>query len=166
MKETWKAIEGYEGAYEVSNLGQVRSLDRVVEGPRGPKKLKGRVLKQRTHNKGYRQLKLSKDGKKKTLLVHRLVVLAFLGPPGPGEAVDHKDGDRANNEARNLRWASQGLNNQNMKTPERNKSGVKGVSWHKAAGKWEVQVRLHGKNHYGGLFANLDCAAWFTTKTF
>ena len=52
-KEEWRPIEGYEGFYEVSNLGQVRSLDRVVEDSRGERKLKGKLLKQLQKNAGY-----------------------------------------------------------------------------------------------------------------
>ena len=97
MEEIWKDIEGYEGTYQVSNLGRVRSLDRYV--PFGTnssrlRKISGKVLKQQPHNKGYWVAQLSKDSKLSLYLVHRLVATAFIPNPMNKEMVNHKDGNK------------------------------------------------------------------------
>jgi hypothetical protein len=155
MNEVWLPIEGYEGTYEVSNLGQVRSLDRTVETKAGPRRCKGRILKQRVNRQtGYWHTNLNLEGKMRTYQVHRLVALAFLGPPGDGEQVDHRNNDRTDNRLVNLRWATGSENLQNQRTPKNNTSGVKGVTWFR--GKWKVQVYHQGRQYYGGLFTDLE----------
>ena len=109
MEEIWKDIEGYEGTYQVSNLGRVRSLDRYV--PFGTnssrlRKIPGKVLKQQPHNEGYWVAQLSKDSKLSLYLVHRLVATAFIPNPMNKEMVNHKDGNKQNNNADNLEWAT------------------------------------------------------------
>jgi hypothetical protein len=70
--------------------------------------------------------------------------------------VDHRNGQPADNRLVNLRWANQSKNGQNRKTGKNSKSGVKGVTWQQATGKWRVQVAHRGKNHYGGLFTDFE----------
>ncbi|QRP48975.1 NUMOD4 motif-containing HNH endonuclease [Amycolatopsis sp. FDAARGOS 1241] len=103
--ETWKPVPGYEGQYEVSDIGRVRSLDRV--DPRGQRR-KGQVSRPGIDSRGYRVVALSKNGVKTRFSVHRLVALAFHGsaPEGKPNAC-HKDGDSLNNCAENLYWGSQ-----------------------------------------------------------
>ena len=113
MEEIWKDIPGYEGLYQASNLGQIRSLDRVVEyvkhysdrDVKAVHKFKGKVLKQ-TFTSGYLGVLLSIDGKTKDALVHRLVACTFVDNPENKPQVDHKDGDRTNNNADNLVWVT------------------------------------------------------------
>lgn len=107
--EEWKAAPGYEGLYEVSSLGRVRSLPREVASKNGStaKKRGGPRSTYRDKRTGYVQTRLSKLGKASTLLVHRLVCEAFHGPPPKGRPqVGHIDGSRDNNSASNLRWVS------------------------------------------------------------
>lgn len=115
MVEVFKAIEGFEDLYEVSNLGRVRSLDRWVNhNSKGDKKYrKGRVLKPAPNKKGYLMVVLCKDGKMKTYLVHRLVAEAFIPNPQSLPQVNHKDEDKTNNfvcmsniEESNLEWCT------------------------------------------------------------
>jgi predicted XRE-type DNA-binding protein len=111
--EQWRPIEGYEGLYEVSNLGQVRSVDRVVVGSRGCQKpLKGKLLKQHAHpKKTYIKVRLSKEGQKRNWDVHRLVAFAFLGSPPEGHIVCHGPKGRRCNEVTNLSWGTREKNN-------------------------------------------------------
>lgn len=102
FNEVWKPIKGYEGLYEVSNLGNVRSLDRYIETKKGKCFRKGRMRKSFISNKGYRMLELG--GKK--YLVHRLVANAFCENPDRERfnVVDHINTDTLDNRAVNLRW--------------------------------------------------------------
>lgn len=102
--EVWKPIVGYEGLYEVSSLGRIKSLDRVVGGGSGPRLFPGRIRKTPIANNGYRVVSLSKLGSVKVECVHVLVLKTFLGKPKIGEEGCHRDGDRENNASSNLRW--------------------------------------------------------------
>ena len=116
MEEIWKAVEGYEGIYEVSNLGRVRSLDRdIYQVGRWGKVMKvrqpGKVLALQT-NGGYKRVALWRDGGKgKWHFVHRLVASAFIPNPDGKQYVNHKDENRANNVPSNLEWCTMAENN-------------------------------------------------------
>ena len=101
----WKPILGYEGSYEVSNDGQVRSLDRVTTRADGRKyQLKGKLCSQAMISRGYTKVTLFKDGKRKLHYVHRLMAVAFFGPSD--ELVRHLDDDKAHNHIENLAYGS------------------------------------------------------------
>lgn len=107
MLKEWKPIEGYEGLYEVSNLGDVRSIDRTVISKLGiPRRLKSHTLIP-SQNNGYLQVQLWKDNKPKTVGVHILVAKAFVEGYAPGLIVNHKDGNKSKNESTNLEWITQ-----------------------------------------------------------
>jgi len=99
MTEQWKDIVGFDGAYQVSDSGLVRSLPRKG-------RLKEKILKPDIQRGGYEQLLLSKDGEAKMFLVHRLVLEAFIGPAPVGMESRHLDGTRNNNHLSNLRWGT------------------------------------------------------------
>lgn len=102
--ENWKNIPGYEGLYQASSLGKIRSLDRSILSKNGVvKKLSGRILKPKTKADPYNIYMLSKSGKVKTFRGHRLVYAAFFGTPEPGKVVDHIDHDKKNDRVENLR---------------------------------------------------------------
>lgn len=103
--EFWKSIEGYEGFYEVSSQGRVRSVDRYVTCGKSTLHLKAKV-KKITVRKGYCVVTLNKDGEFKTYYVHRLVATAFLGHPNEKQDVNHKDENKLNNNVNNLEWCS------------------------------------------------------------
>lgn len=104
--EEWRDIEGYEGLYQVSDFGRVRSLDRMVDGPQGPRKIKGKLIKLRNHGAGYKMANLWKDNDYKITYVHALVASAFIPNPSKKLEVNHIDGDKANNHVENLEWCT------------------------------------------------------------
>ena len=93
--EIWKDIEGYEGIYQVSNLGRVK---------RYYKNSKEKLLKLQLHRTGYLRVILCKEGRMKTCRVHRLVAKAFIPNPDNKPEVNHKDEDKTNNKVENLEW--------------------------------------------------------------
>ncbi len=112
-REEFRSIEGYEGLYEVSNFGRVRSLDHESVNRDGVlRRYKGRVLKPAFDADGYLIVGLHKDGKSQTCRIHRLVMQAFTDNYNNLPQVDHKDGDRTNNHIDNLRWCT---NEQNVR---------------------------------------------------
>lgn len=119
MNEIWKDIAGYEGYYQVSNMGRVKSLDRL--GING-RKLKGKILPQRKRS-GYWAVSLRKDGHNTDMSVHRLVAEAFIPNPDNLPQVGHKDeknlktSNECNNNVENLEWVTA---KENSNTPQRN----------------------------------------------
>ncbi len=110
-EEIWKAIPGYEGSYEVSDQGRVRSLDRVVEYCDGRLcRFPGRLLALNLNPGGYLQVGLCVSGKRTTRSVHCLVLEAFVGPCPEGCETGHRDGNRTNNCLRNLRYITHSQN--------------------------------------------------------
>lgn len=121
--ETWKDVVGYEGAYQVSNLGNVKSLDRIVYGKKR-KTIKGRVLSPVKFPAGYLGVQLCKDCIAVRHSIHSLVLLAFSGPR-EGRHADHIDYDRTNNKLSNLRWLS---NLENQRHSAINREGLQNKS--------------------------------------
>lgn len=101
--EIWKDITGYEGSYQVSNHGRVRSLDRDVSKI---KKRKGQIMKLVVHTGGYQVVWLAMKGTKKKFFIHRLVATEFLQREDHHEQVNHKDKNRLHNHVRNLEWCT------------------------------------------------------------
>lgn len=107
MLEVWKDIEGYEGLYQVSNLGNVKSLDRILVHKNGHKHFKkGITLKPSIGTTGYYQVILCMNGHK-TAKIHRLVANAFLPPDCNRPYINHIDGNYLNNNVTNLEWCTQ-----------------------------------------------------------
>lgn len=103
MIEEWRTIVGYEGLYEVSNTGQVRSLDKYDSINRFRK---GRILTLYTETGGYLKVGLSSNGKTKKYLVHRLVAEAFIPNPDNLPQVNHIDENPSNDNVDNLEWCN------------------------------------------------------------
>lgn len=119
--ENWKDIPSYEGLYQVSNLGRVKSLNYNHTG-------KEKILTLKTSKNGYLQIGLSKNGKQKFFLIHRLVAIAFIPNPDNLPQVNHKDECRYNNCVDNLEWCDSKYNcnygTRNKKLSEINKKTI------------------------------------------
>lgn len=109
MQEIWKDIAGYEGLYQVSNLGNVRSLERYNVNV-GEYQQRTRLLKQVSDKRGYKTVTLIKRKNRKTTTVHRLVAGAFLPNPDNLPQVNHKDENKKNNTVQNLEWCENNYN--------------------------------------------------------
>lgn len=103
--ENWKDIEGYEGVYQVSDQGRVRTLDRYLTASYGSKQFrKGQLIKGVVMPNGYLAVGLWRNNKNKPQYVHRLVAKAFIPNPNLLKQVNHKDEDKTNNCVSNLEW--------------------------------------------------------------
>ena len=144
MIELWKDIDGYDGRYQVSNLGRLKSVERQTSAGNY---LEERILKQRMDSKGYLRVNLAFDGAQKTVAVHRLVALAFVDKPDGLNVVNHKDENKLNNRADNFEWCTTQYNISYGTAPvrrmrrmeQRNKNGELIRCWQSAA---EIQTTL------------------------
>lgn len=123
-KEIWKDIKGYEGIYQVSNLGRVKRLESLVVNSIGiSRKIKEKILKPAKNHTGYLRVSLSYMNKKSNFSVHRLVAQAFIPNPNGFKLVNHKDEDKTNNIVDNLEWCSAKYNsnygNRNIKVSKK-----------------------------------------------
>lgn len=113
--EIWKSVIGYDNAYQISNLGRVRSLDRIDVDCHGKKqKRKGKLIKQSENSKGYLRVHLGYRGKKEVRFVHRMVAEAFVtnSDPDINDTVNHLDCNPKNNKYDNLEWTTRKGNSQ------------------------------------------------------
>ena len=111
MTEIWKDITGYDGLYQVSNLGNVKSVEKYVNvNNKFKRKIKERIIKPSIVYNGYLRVCLAKDGVHKMHRVHRLVAETFLENIKCYEDVNHIDGDKLNNNIDNLEWCSRKQN--------------------------------------------------------
>ena len=125
-------IEGYHN-YLIYEDGKVFS------------KKSNKFIKAFTDTHGYLILGLSKDGKRKTFWIHRLISLHYIPNPHNYECVDHKDRNRQNNSIDNLRWVTKQMNNQNRGVNNNNKLGIKNISPHENG--YIFQKNINGKKH-------------------
>ena len=125
-KEIWKSVPGYEGYYEASTLGNIKSVTREVNNSVGTFIKPSVILKPSMQNNGYYRVVLTKDKKHKYMLVHRIVALTFIDNPLNKPIVNHKDEDKHNNCVDNLEWFTKkennNYNNRQYKIAAKNKS--------------------------------------------
>jgi hypothetical protein len=121
--EVWKSILGYEGLYEVSDMGRVRSVDRMVPAKNGTSRFYPSVIKsQRLDKNGYPRVNLTDKGVQSSVWVHTLVLNAFVGPmPEWAKLCRHLDDVKTNNTLANLQWGTQSENEQDKIKNGRNK---------------------------------------------
>ena len=143
-EEVWRDIPNYEGYYQVSNLGNVRSLERVVIRRNNIKcSVKLLYKKKNILKSGYLAVTLTKEGNPKTFTVHKLVAIAFLNhtPNGYKIVIDHIDNDKLNNNADNLQLIT---NRKNSSKDRVGSSKYTGVCFHKGKQKWYSSIRING----------------------
>lgn len=110
MEETWKDVVGFEGLYKVSNLGRIKSISRKIFNGKGFYISKEKLLLQRYNKKGYKVVDLCKNSKHYYSLVHRIVAIAFLENINNLPQINHKDGNKQNNNLLNLEWCNNSQN--------------------------------------------------------
>jgi hypothetical protein len=149
QKEIFKDIPNYEALYQVSNLGNVKSLN---YGRTGNEK----ILKPRNNKSGYYTIVLYKEGNKKTTSIHVLVAMAFLGhvPNGHNVEVDHKNDIKNDNRLENLQLLSGAEHRRKPKKSMNTSSQYTGVTWCKNANKWKSGIYIDGKQKHLGLFTD------------
>ncbi len=133
MLEIWKDIDGYEDLYQVSNLGMVKSLERYKQNHGKLQLIPEKIKLKRLDQQGYELVDLYRDNKQKTIRVHRLVAEAFISNYGNKDTVNHIDGNKTNNKADNLEWASFEEQNRhfykhNLKSEENIRKAVKAMN--------------------------------------
>jgi len=143
--EIWKDIPGYEGLYQVSNLGNVKSLG-------NDRTRKEKILKPSVCKYGYYHVGLYKNGKVKSTVVHQFIAMAFLNhnPCGHKLVIDHRNDNPLDNRVENLQIVTQRFNAN--KTQGKYTSKYKGVSWHKKANKWISNILINKKQIHLGYF--------------
>ena len=118
-REIWKPVVGYEGFYEISSMGRLRSVDRIIIDINGRASLLKGKLVVLTHSlDGYLKVLLSKNGKQRSFKIHRLVAMAFIPNPEGKKFVDHINAIRDDNRVENLRWVTAKENSRNPVTVE------------------------------------------------
>jgi hypothetical protein len=152
--ENWIDVIGYEGLYQVSDLGNVKNLSRDVVSRGGTRKVKEKILKPYSTKHGYLFIKLSKNNDYKAIAVHKLVALCFLNHVLDGShkiIVDHINGIKTDNRLVNLQLIS---SRENVHKGNRVNGTSKyiGVSFYKSTSKWKSQIYLNGKRIHIGYF--------------
>jgi len=150
--EIWKDIPNYEGYYQCSNFGRVKSLEREIIRGNHLMRIREKILKLYLGNRGYYNVGIKKDLILKRFNIHVLVAICFLDhiPCGFKKVVDHKDNDPLNNQVNNLQLIT------NRKNSSKDKKGFSskyvGVSWKKGRDKWKSAIYINGKEKHLGFF--------------
>lgn len=155
--EIWKSIPGYEGYYEISDQGNVRSLDRYVNSKVGVRLVKGSLKIIQKNYRGYSIVTLSKNQKLKTFTVHQLVAWCFIPNFIKGMEINHIDGNKENNRLTNLELSNPSHNQlhavRNNLVKKRSISKYRNVTYLKNASptakQWAASIRYAGKSSYG-----------------
>lgn len=154
QKEIWKDVIGYEGLYQVSNFGNIKSLPRKKNSRNNSFYYTKEKLLKLYNNNGYLKVSIHKDSKMKLIKVHQLVVMAFLNhiPDGTQRlVVDHINDNKLDNRLENLQVVTQRYNA--FKTQGKYSSKYKGVNWCKTHNKWISRIVLNKKRIYLGSFS-------------
>lgn len=157
MFEIWKPIPQYSTKYEISTLGNIRSISRTVACKGGVRTLKGKMLKQQINHRGYSIIALSEGTKSpKTFTVHQLMAMTFILDFIKGTEINHIDGNKLNNAISNLEISNPSHNQLHAVreglSPKQGKSQFNNVTYVKnprAVKKWAASIRHAGKSSFG-----------------
>ena len=144
--EQFKNILDYS-IYQISNFGAVKNTKT------------GRILKNCVDSHGYCHVRLCKNGKAENFKIHKIVSKYYCSNPNNSNIVDHIDGDRLNNNYKNLRFCTLSQNNMNSKKRKNTSSVYKGISYNKNANKWCAQIAINSKDIFIGYFISENEAA-------
>ena len=144
QKEIWKDVVGYEGLYQVSDMGRIFSCRRNI------------YLSPGLISAGYLNVILQKNANRKNKLIHRLVYEAFVGHV---KNIDHKDTDKQNNNLSNLRVCNSIQNSGNKRKSKNSISKFKGAYYQKRTKNWVSQIKINGKSTHIGYFKKEELAA-------
>lgn len=156
MEEVWKDIEGYEGLYQISNLGRVKSLPKLHKFVHGYYLTKEKILSPRVcgTQREYLAVVLHKNEKNKQYKIHRLVAMAFIPNPCGYNEINHKDENKGNNMVDNLEWCTRSYNvNYGSRIEKQRKTLIKPVAAYDAIGNF---VQSFDSLAEAALFANVD----------
>jgi len=152
--EDWRDIQNYIGGYQISDLGRVKALQKRIFNDRNNafSIYQPRIMKSSIEGGGYLSLTLSRDAKRKSHKIHKLVAEAFLGhvPCGYKEIVDHKNNIRKDNRLVNLQRTTSRHNNSK---DTNGKSSYTGVCWDKQLNKWRSQITINKTHIFLGLYS-------------
>ena len=158
IQEEWRDIAGYEGIYEVSNYGRVKSLGRkIVMDSKRTREQGDRILTNNIGNVGYPRVAMRKNNSAKLFCVHSLVAKTFIPNPNKLCDVNHKDGNRANPMVSNLEWVSRRENATHGFLKRKKHSKYPGVTFVKrrtpnAKDRWKSVLFVNGKHKFLGKF--------------
>lgn len=150
--EQWKDIKGFEGVYQVSDLGNVKSLKRFVSNGHALIEVKEKLLTKKLTKKGYLSVTFRHYDHFSTPLIHRLVAIAFVPNPDNKPQVNHKNGIKINNSKHNLEWSSSMENCCHRELLNLKTSSFTGVHWDKKDRKWKAYIQFESKQKYLGSF--------------
>lgn len=143
MQEIFRSIKGYEGFYEVSNLGNVKSLGNGKS--KNPNWRKKRILKPGKRSPGYLFVNLWENSQHEIYRIARLVALAFIPNPQNLPEVNHKNSIKTDNRLDNLEWCSHRHNANHFHQTQKTSSRYPGVSWNKISRKWQTHISINGR---------------------
>ena len=156
VAEVWKDVVDYEGLYEVSSFGQIRSVDRIVPRKNHKAHIRSTLLKSSENIRGYYSVWLCKDGISRTHMVHRVVTIAFLGKSDL--FVNHKDFDKSNNRLDNLEWVTHRENIKHYRRSVIKKDGLP-LGVQRSGKRFEALIWAHGKRINLGSFSTPELAS-------
>lgn len=152
-EEIWKDIKGYDGYYQISSLGRLKSISRIIETRKGVySNLKDKIKIPILTKQGYFRYKLSNKNKSVFFLVHRLVASAFIENINNYPQVNHIDHNKINNKILNLEWVSIRENNCHKQLNKNLSSKYIGVCFNKNKKKWESRIFILGKTIHLGVY--------------
>lgn len=156
QEETWKDIPYFDGSYQVSSLGRIKSTRRYVLNNGFKSLIRERILKQQKNRKNYNVVSLSFNRKKSTMIVHRLVAICFIENPSNKSQVNHIDFDKDNNKIYNLEWNTNRENAHHFRSQKKSTSKYVGVHYSKKNKKWTAQISIIGKTYSLGVSNDED----------